>query len=689
MKRNTMKETGRKTTVRLTAFLIAAVFVIGTFFIPSGIYADDTSADGDSNAAVTDAVQTDGAVEEPQEAAEPEAETPAPAAEQSEELPEGDAAAEPAAGNSAEDLLIVKDETGKTIDLEDLDEDAYDGFVYKLEENTSNKEIRKMENAIDELEADPAGGEVKEVIENELYTADSLEAIDEVADTDVIEYVEPDYLARLKTNDYYYNRTNLDGDKYSWYLDMIKAPYVWNRGVFGEGAVVGVIDTGVMMDHPDLKSVEFIAPYDAVEDSSELTDTDGHGTAMAGIIAGAYNNEKGLTGIMPQAKIIPVNVFTRTSAKHSHIAAGIMHAANHGADVISMSLGDFYSSSTLKDACDQAAAKGAILVAASGNEAEYETSDNLIPEYPACYSSVVSVGSVNQKGRHSVFSNYNKYVDVVAPGERIACPYVLRGEPIYLTYDYMGHYEYDGMDGTSASTPQVAAMAAMIKSMDKSINGTRFKSILKATCIDKGKAGRDYYYGYGIMDLSRAYRYMTGDIRLYTASISCTSYVFNGANRSPAVTVKKVNKTLKSGVDFKVSYPASRKAVGTYTVTVKGIGNYTGTRTFKFKIMPPLVKKLKAPKRYKKKLKVKWYTMSDKQKAKYKSAITGYQVRVSKYKSLKSAKYVKVAGYAKTSVTVKGLKRKTTYYMQYRSYKKVGNTVYYSKWSAKRKTKTK
>lgn len=682
---NAINEKRRKTPARLTALLIAAVFVVGTFFIPTGIYAEDTPADVDPAAAVTDAAQTEGAEEELQNDAEAGTEEPAPAAEQDAELPDSDEGGKAVAGSSAEDLLIVKDEAGKTIGLEDLDENAYDGFIYKLEEDTAKKEIREMENAIDELEADPAGGKVEEVIDNELYTADSLEAIDEVADADMIEYVEPDYLATLKTNDYYYDRTNLDGDKYSWYLDMIKAPYIWDKGVFGEGAVVGVIDTGVMMDHPDLDSVEFIAPYDAVEDTEELTDTDGHGTAMAGIIAGAYNNEEGLTGIMPEAKIIPVNVFKRNSAKHSHIAAGIRHAAEHGADVLSMSLGDFNSTTTLKDACDWAASRGVILLAASGNEAE----EGNPPEYPACYSSVVSVGAVNQYGSHSAFSNYNNSVDVVAPGERIACPYVLRGKPVYFTFDYLKHYEYDGMDGTSAATPQVAAMAAMIKSMDKSINCAKFKSILSATCIDKGTAGRDNYYGYGLMDLSRAYRYMTGDISLYTASISTASYVFNGANKSPAVTVKNVNKTLKPGVDFKAIYPASRKAVGTYTVTVQGIGNYTGTQSFKYKIMPPLVKKLKSPKRYKRKLMVRWNTMSKSQKAKYRKGISGYQVRVSKYKSLKKAKYVKVAGYAKTSATVKGLKRKTTYYMQYRSYKKVGKTIYYSKWSAKKKTKTK
>ena len=117
-------------------------------------------------------------------------------------------------------------------------------------------------------------------------------------------------------------------------------------------------------------------------------------------------------------------------------------------------------------------------------------------------------------------------------------------------------------------------MAAMVKSMDKSVTCNGFKEILSTTCIDKGAAGRDDYFGYGLMDLSRAFNYMATNFGLYRASLSRTSYVFNGKPKSPAVTVTKANRTLPK-TNYKVTYPKNRTAVGTYKVTVTGLGKYT------------------------------------------------------------------------------------------------------------------
>ena len=131
---------------------------------------------------------------------------------------------------------------------------------------------------------------------------------------------------------------------------------------------------------------------------------------------------------------------------------GINYAADHGADVINMSVGDKIESPAMNEACSQAAAKGAILIAASGN-----TGDSSLC-YPAAYSSVVSVGSIESDGAHSDFSTYNKYVEAAAPGRGICMPYILNNNTTYAR-----------VTGTSYSAAQVAAMAAMVKSMDKSV----------------------------------------------------------------------------------------------------------------------------------------------------------------------------------------------------------------------------
>ena len=617
MKKTILEKTKEQTSKRLTAFIVAVVFVIGTVFVPTGTLAAETEE------------------------------------------------AEAAANAQLEDLVVAHDENGSAA-LEDLDEGKYDGFIYKLREDVTKKEVREMEAAIDELGEDSAAGAVAPVIDKELYTADSIETIEEVADADMIEYIEPDYtISLLGTNDLYY-------DEFGWFLEMIKVPYVWEKGEFGEGITVAVIDSGVMMNHPDFENTKFADPYNAMNDSADVTDSVGHGTGVAGIIAASYNNKRGLTGVMPQVTVMPVKAVNGfTSGTYSKVIKGIHYAADHGADVINISLGDTTDSEALHEACDQAAAKCVILVAAAGNDGE-----NSI-YYPASYNSVVSVGSIERDGEHSDFSTYNEYIDAVAPGRGILFPSKLDTIVGYFT-------SY----GTSYTAPQVAAMAAMVKKTDRSVDITGFRDILKHSCIDKGKTGRDDYFGYGLIDLDRAYRYMTETFSMYTASLSSTLYAYDEKAKKPSVTLKKGNRTMPA-YDYKVIYPSGRREIGTYKVTIKGQGIYSGTKTKKFIIRPPLVKKLKELTPDKTRMKVKWYAMTDEQEDRYTGRITGFQVRISTSPKFTNARYIRIKGISRTSMTVKNLKRKTTYYVQYRAYKHLGTKNYISVWSNTLKAKTK
>ncbi|MBR0457349.1 MAG: S8 family serine peptidase [Firmicutes bacterium] len=688
MKRNSISKSN-KIKKRLTSFLIAVVFVLGTAILPADIYGAEPETT-DANALAVEA--TDAATAEAEEVAAEDkaaddASTEAAKAEgqETEEAAAETAVPENAAagteeGAAADEAVIEELTDAVEADLDQLDESEYDGFIYKLKDDTTTKEIKEMEGAIDELGEDQ---EVSEVIEEEMYTADSIETIAEVAEPDTIECIEPNYKVQaMGTNDEYY-------EDYGWYLDMINAPYVWNKGMFGKGVKVAVLDSGVDQDHEDLCNVSYTSPKNVLNDSTDVADDFGHGTSVTGVIAASYNNGKGMTGVMPGVTIMPIKVLNSTGGGSvTGIIAGIDFAIKNKATVINMSFGGTLSGETstmLSNACQKAADAGIILVAAAGNTgdtAEY---------YPAAYSTVVSVASVGSAKRHSSFSTHNKYVAVSAPGEYICMPSIneyvdYNGNPVYYTADP----KYAGKCcGTSFSTPQVTAMAAMAKALDPSINYNGFMDVIKKTSTDLGPIkGFDYYFGYGLMDLSKAYRYVAGDIFMYSASLSTTSYVYNNTVRTPAVTLKNGTKTLARS-KYTVTYPTGRKAVGTYKVTVKNKGKFTGSKTLTFKIMPPLVRALKSPVRYKKKLIVRWYAMTSSQKTKYKGGITGYQVRVSRNSNFSNAKYVKVTGATKTYAVVKNLKRKTTYYIQYRSYKTVGSTTYYSKWSAKKKAKTK
>ena len=661
MDKNNFPENYRpKTKQRLTAILVAVVFVLASTFVPAQMYAAETETMTETEDAAMDAVTEEPVQEEtavPEKLAE--SEEPAGPEEPAEILT-----------SDLSDLVLVTDENGDSIDISEVDEAEYEGFLYKLEDDVTKKEIKEMKNAAEEV-----GGsqEISEVVENEIYEADSLETIEEVASEDIIEYIEPNYVVRAleaETSDPAYESSG-------WYLDMTHTPFMWSQGMFGQGTTIAILDSGVKTDHPDLDNITYVARYNTINGSTEITDNIGHGTSVTGVVAAEYDNGEGLTGIVPEAEIMPIKTMDydettkETTGTVANVIKAIDYAVDKGADVINMSLGTEGYNLALKNACDKAAARGVILVAAAGNEAQMGNP----AEYPASFDSVVSVGSVGRDGAHSYFSNYNNKVYVTAPGESLYMPYI--GEK----------KKYAESTGTSFSTPQVSAMAAMVKSLDPSVDCVGFMQVIRGSAVDKGTAGYDNYYGYGLMDLERAYRYMKGDMALLQTSLSVSSYDYDGTAKMPFVTVKKANKTVNKN-NYAVTYSSGRTKVGTYQVTITGKNECVGTRTLSFKIVPHLVKGIKSPIRYKKSIKVRWKAMSKAQKTKYKGTITGYQVRVAKNSKFTNAKYVSVKGKSKTSAKVTKLKRKTNYYVQYRAYKTVGSTTYYSKWSSTKKVKT-
>jgi len=162
-----------------------------------------------------------------------------------------------------------------------------------------------------------------------------------------------------------------------WGLDQINAPAAWARGVRGAGATIAVLDTGVDLTHPDLQG-QLVAGVDLVPGAQGTSpqDEQGHGTHVAGIAAAATDNGTGGAGTAPAAKVMPVRVLDASgSGAAATIVAGIRYAADHGADVISMSLGELpivgqtpALNAELEAAVAYAWNHGAVIVAAAGNE---------------------------------------------------------------------------------------------------------------------------------------------------------------------------------------------------------------------------------------------------------------------------------------------------------------------------------
>jgi type VII secretion-associated serine protease mycosin len=248
----------------------------------------------------------------------------------------------------------------------------------------------------------------------------------------------------------------------------------------GAGVTVAVVDSGVNARHPDLRGA-VLAGRNTVSGRDARSDTDGHGTAMAGLIAARGRGGSGLLGIAPAAKILPV----RPSNDTYYAAEGIRWAAAHGAKVINMSFA-ISGSDNLHAAVRQAAAADVVLIGAAGNTGDKGNA----AEYPVSYPEVLGVGAIDRTGKVLPFSQHGPQVDVVAPG--IDMPTAGLGE------DYRTGY------GTSNAAALVSGAAALIRAEHPDLTAAQVVQILTATATDKGAKGRDDYYGSGEIDLVKA-----------------------------------------------------------------------------------------------------------------------------------------------------------------------------------------
>jgi len=270
-------------------------------------------------------------------------------------------------------------------------------------------------------------------------------------------------------------------DRYAeqWGPGEIEAEYAWNIEQGESSVVIAVIDTGVDHTHPDMGN--YIAGgYDWINNDDDPMDDHGHGTHCAGIAAAVSNNALGVAGISQSGIMAEKVLDSRGSGTSSITAAAIRHAADNGADVISMSLGAAEPSRIVEEACRYAWEKGCILAAASGNGGA-----NLI-NYPAAYDTVIAVGSVGKTGLCSSFSNYGTNLELVAPGESI-----LSTTP--------GN-TYGLRSGTSMACPHVSGVAALLLSRYPGMSNLEVRKRLAGTADDLGSPGKDARYGYGLVN---------------------------------------------------------------------------------------------------------------------------------------------------------------------------------------------
>ncbi|MFI8575778.1 S8 family peptidase [Rossellomorea aquimaris] len=250
---------------------------------------------------------------------------------------------------------------------------------------------------------------------------------------------------------------------------------------------VGVIDTGVEVNHPELKSKVIVNKNGM--NPLKKGQPDVHGTHVSGIIAAEKGNGIGGYGVAPNSDIVSIDVFNRSMFVTDYtIAEGVLEAIRQKVKVINMSLGTYYPSPILKDAIKQATDAGIVVVASAGNDGAD------MVNYPASFENVISVGATNDKNELAEFSTYGKSVDVVAPGEQIYSS----------VFDYDKDSSFGKLSGTSMSAPMVTGLVSLILSKYPTLTPYQVNYILTQTAKDLGNKGYDTTYGYGMIDPVKA-----------------------------------------------------------------------------------------------------------------------------------------------------------------------------------------
>lgn len=280
-----------------------------------------------------------------------------------------------------------------------------------------------------------------------------------------------------------------NGDVIDWGLKRINAELAWKKSR-GRGVSVAVLDTGICVNHPDLRQ-NIAGTANFSKSKHDVEDQSGHGSHVAGIIA-AVDNGIGMIGVAPEAKLYAAKVLNDDgSGSMSNIVKGIRWAIAQGVDIINLSLGSQKEpSKDLHEAVKEAIRHDIVIVAAAGNE-------NSDIDWPARYPETICVSAVDDKDSRASFSNMGVENVIAAPG-------------VDITSTYKDN-QYAKLSGTSMACPIISGAAALyiayIKETEHRKPSTKevYEALTHAV-DDVGKPGRDEDYGNGIINLAKLYK---------------------------------------------------------------------------------------------------------------------------------------------------------------------------------------
>ena len=422
------------------------------------------------------------------------------------------------------------------------------------------------------------------------------------------------------TNDPYLSASGSGATNYEG-LNDTEVTEAWDLVQTDKTVSVAVLDTGIRSSHEDLKD-NVVATYDATlansangldGDVTDATDVEGHGTHVAGIVAAEANNAKGVAGTSYNAGIVAVKVFptsTFTTPAGTKKLEGncytddlvcaynyvIQNASTYNIRVVNMSVAGSISDldAALSDSIEEAYDQGIVTVCAAGNQSSALGLTVPYLSAPADFSAhlvaVMNVTCASGSWSLSSSSNYNTSTQSSSTSNKNICA---PGTNILSTLR-TGDSSYGQLSGTSMASPWVAGVLAMEFAANSSLSAEEAIGYLYESAEDLGTAGWDRQTGYGLVNAYKAVSLAKGATTVTLKDISSArvsaipSQTYTGSAITPTVTVTYDGATLTEGTDYTVAY-SNNVSPGTATVTITGIGGYTGSTSVTFTIVEPPV----------------------------------------------------------------------------------------------------
>ncbi len=407
-----------------------------------------------------------------------------------------------------DDISLLKSNFGLNLNIpQDADDYVPGEIVVSFDDGIASTDILELEHRY-QLELIKENSDFKVNVYRLPEHLSLAEAIYKMGKEPHVEFAEPRFIVKAcyQPNDPYY--------KYQWNFDHIGMRMAWEESMGSPDVIVAVVDSGVAYENymeycraTDFEDDVFVYSYNFITGNEHANDNEGHGTHVAGTIAQKTGNNFGVAGIAPYCKIMPVKVLNESGQGNSDdVADGIRYAADHGAKVVNLSLGSEYYIQDIKNACDYAYSKGAVVVAASGNDGESKKF------YPAAYQKVIGVGAVQYDKTRTYYSNYGDYIDLVAPGGN---GYLDQNNDYFgdliiqqsFIFPFYCQFTMLGSQGTSMAAPHVSGVAALLWSLGIVQSPADVEKILIETADDLGPDGWDEQYGYGLLDAEKATTY--------------------------------------------------------------------------------------------------------------------------------------------------------------------------------------